>query len=836
MNRADVPPDDLRDTPHALTAAQARERLLAEGANTLPQAERHGLIALAGAVLREPMFLLLIGAAAVYLVLGDVREALVLAASIGVILVITVVQERRTERALEALRDLSSPRALVVRDGVEVRVPGVEVVRGDLMLLREGDRVAADAWVVEAHGLQVDESLLTGESVPVARREKQGVLSGTLVVSGTARAIVTATGARTELGRIGATLATVESGKTSLERETARVVRYIAAIGLGLCVLVTLAYVATRGDWLAGILAGLTLAMSILPEEFPVVLTVFLALGAWRIAKHGVLTRRLPAVEMLGAATVLCCDKTGTLTENRMAVAEAWRDGTWRKATEWGAREAPLLAAAALACEPAPFDPMERAILEAARRDSLGFAHPPRGATIARRYPLAEGFLAVAHGWRLASGDAQLAIKGAPESVLPLCRLGPGESATILAAAGAAAARGLRLLAVAEASHPGAGWLDKASAYAWRFLGLVALADPLRPSVPGAIALCRQAGIRVVMITGDHAATARAIARQAGIEAAAVVTGPELAAMDDAALGEAVRRVQVFARVRPEQKLALVKALAAAGEIVAMTGDGVNDAPALKAAHIGVAMGKRGTDVAREAASLVLLEDDFTAIVGTVRLGRRIYDNIRNAMRYLIAVHVPLAGMALLPLGMGWPLFLFPVHVVFLEFVIDPACSLVFEAERTDPRVMERKPRPVDEPLFTGASIALGVLLGLGVLAAVAGVLGWAHQAGRGDDAARAMAFVTLVAGSVGLIFANRSHTLTILEMATRENTALWSIVAATFAALAAVVYIPAAASLFRFAPLGAADLALSAACGLASVLWYDFYKIARRREERARP
>jgi Ca2+-transporting ATPase len=799
---------------------EARRRLADEGPNALPAARGQGILALAWRVATEPMFLLLIGAASVYLLLGDVREALVLAASIVVVLGITVVQERRTERALEALRDLSSPRALVVRDGHEMRIAGHEVVRGDLLLLREGDRVPADAALLEAHDLAIDESLLTGESVPVDKARDGHVFSGTLVVRGTGHGEVTATGARSELGRIGASLAKVDSGKTSLERETARIVRILAVFAVALCVVVALLYFATRGDALGGALAGLTLAMALLPEEFPVVLTVFLALGAWRISKHGVLTRRMPAIEMLGAATVLCCDKTGTLTENRMAVAELWRAGEWRERPEWEAADAALLEVAALACEPEPFDPMERAI--------LAVAAAPAG-ELERRYPLAEGFLAVCHGWRLASGVRELAMKGAPETVLALCEMDEAVRRTALEAAGDAARRGLRVLAIARADWPGA-WPSRADEARYAFLGFVALADPLRPTVPGAIVLARHAGIRVVMITGDHRETALAIARQAGLDARHAMTGAELEALGDAALAEAVRRVQVFARVRPEQKLRLVNAFRAAGEVVAMTGDGVNDAPALKAAHIGIAMGRRGTDVAREAAALVLLEDDFTSIVGTVRLGRRIYDNIRNAMRYLLAVHVPMAGMSLLPLAFGWPLFAFPVHVVFLEFVIDPACSIVFEAERSDPRVMERPPRPPGERLFTARAFALGIALGVSVLAAVAAVYGGYLLDGRGEGMARATAFATLVFGNLALILVNRSGSLTAWEALRHENRALWWVLGAALAALAAVLYVPAAARIFRFEAIGVDDIVLAAAAGCGCVLWYDAVKwIARR-------
>ncbi len=846
-----------------LTSEEAKRRLAAEGPNALPTAQKHGLAALVLGVLREPMFLLLIGAATIYLVLGDVREALVLAASIVVIIVITVVQERRTERALEALRDLSSPRALVVRDAREVRIAGVEVVRGDLLLLREGDRVPADARLVEAHGLSVDESLLTGESVAVSKRNpSQGsrpdeVFSGTLVVRGTGAAEVFATGANAQLGRIGTLLAGLDTSKTSLEIETARVVRIFAAFGLALCALVAALFYAQRGDALAGILAGVTLAMSLLPEEFPVVLTVFLALGALRIARHGVLTRRLPAVEMLGAATVLCCDKTGTLTENRMKVVEVWRDG-WAPADEWDAHERPVIETAALACEASPFDPMERAILEAAalkpgtdpqfpdpkpgtdpQFPTLSPALSPTlspalsqgrgGIAIEHRHPLTDEFLAVAHGVRLRDGSRVAAIKGAPETVVALCRLSQEERHRVLRAAAAAAARGLRVLAVARAPWDKPEWPDSPRHYPFRFEGFLGLADPVRAAVPAAIALCRRAGIRIVMITGDHPATARAIAQKAGIEATRAITGPEVQAMDDEELALAVKDCQIFARVHPEQKLRLVNALRAAGDVVAMTGDGVNDAPALKAAHIGVAMGKRGTDVAREAAALVLLDDEFTSIPGTVKLGRRIYDNIRNAMRFLFAVHVPLAGMALLPLIAGWPLFVYPVHVVFLEFVIDPSCSIVFEAEEGDDDLMDRPPRKPGARLFTAKGMALGVMLGLGVLAAVALMFSGLLARGATEGEARAAAFATLVCGNLALILANRSSHLTSVELLTRPNAAQWWIFGGTLAALAAALYVPVAAQVFRFEALAAADLALAAAAGFISVAWYDAYKLLRR-------
>ena len=792
-----------------LTAAEAAARLAADGPNALPSAERRQLFATALAVLGEPMFLLLAAASGVYLVVGNFHEALILAASIVVMVGITIVQERKAERALEALRDLSSPRALVIRDGERTRIPGAGVVTGDVLVLSEGDRVPADADLAEATDLAADESLLTGESLPVPKGASDRVHSGTLIASGHGRGVVVATGERSELGRIGASLASLDSGKTALERETARIVRLVAAVAVALSAGMVLYYVATRGGWLAGVLAGLTLAMAILPEEFPVVLTIFLALGAWRIARHGVLTRRMSAIETLGAATVLCVDKTGTLTENRMSVVDVT-----------GERQA-VLAAAALACELDPYDPMEKAILSAAGEAGSTLRS---GGTLERDYPLTDRFLAMCHVWRLSGLGSRVVVKGAPETVLALC----GEESRIADVADAAQ-KGLRFLAVAQAD-----WdrpcLEDPTGYPFRFLGFVVLADPIRASVPAAVAQCRRAGIRVVMITGDHPGTALKIAADAGISTRhGVLTGTQLASLDDAALLQAVMETEVFARVRPEQKLRLVQAFRSAGEVVAMTGDGVNDAPALKAANIGIAMGKRGTDVAREASALVLLDDDFDSIVRTVRLGRRIYANIRSAMSYLISVHIPIAAMSFIPLVLGGPLFLYPVHVVFLEFVIDPACTIVFEAEQSEEGVMDRPPRNPAEPLFNARMLGTSLALGVTMLAGVFGACWWMLHRGRSEGETRAAGFAAIVFGNLALILSARSRTHTIIEALRSPNPALWWVTGGTTAALAAALYIEPVAGIFRFAPLRPEDLALAAIAGAAGIAWYEGYKLLAR-------
>ena len=810
----------MTDLDRGLTGAEAARRLAAEGSNTLPSAHRRGAAAIALEVLREPMFLLLVAGAAVYLFLGDVHEALVLAASLVVIFTIAVVQEGKSERALAALRDLSSPRALVVRDGTPVRIPGAEVVRGDLAVVAEGDRVPADLRIVAANELLVDESLLTGESLPVEKLVDASAYAGTLVVKGQGRGVVTASGPRTEFGRIGLSLVDLDIQRTQLQRETARLVRVVATFGAGACVALAVYSAVRLDDWLGGVLAGITLAMAILPEEFPLVLTVFLALGAWRIARRGVLTRRMPTIETLGAATVLCVDKTGTLTENRMALVDTVASPTTTRQR--------VVEAASLACELDPFDPMERAIIVAAGAAGAALR---AGGVLERDYPLTSEFLAVCHAWRMAAGERRVAIKGAPETVIGLCGLDPASRERALQEVHRAATNGWRLLAVAEAAWREPQWADDPRAYGFTWLGYVALADPLRGDVPDAIAQCRAAGVRVVMITGDYPGTALAIARQAGLSTeGGTLTGAEISAMDEPALAQAVRRVDVFARVRPEQKLRLVTAYQTGGEVVAMTGDGVNDAPALKAADIGVAMGRRGTDVAREAAALVLVEDDFQSIVSAIRLGRRIYENIRNAMRYLLAVHVPIVGMSFLPLLFGWPVLLYPVHIVFLEFVIDPACSLVFEAEPSDDGVMRRPPRSPRERLFSAQMVGVSVLLGLSVLAMVFVACWWLGTRDLSDAELRSVGFAALVWGNLMMIHGTRSRDRTILQTMRASNTIVWWITGATLAALAVAIYVRPIAAIFQFAPLAPGLLAIAAAAGLLGPLWYEGYKLRRPR------
>ena len=831
------------DRANGLSTADAAARFAADGPNALPHAKHRSPLRIVLNVLREPMLALLLAGGVVYLLLGSQAEALILLAFACMSITITAVQEARTERVLEALRDLTSPRALVVRGGERMRIAGSEVVRGDVIVLAEGDRVPADALLLQAANVSADESLLTGEAVPVRKAVGVGVavrpggedqplvFSGTLIVRGTALAEVTATGAQSEIGKIGTSLDQLETGTPHLQKQMRKLVLAFALIGGVVALAVVGLYGWLRGDWLDGVLAGIAVGMAMLPEEFPMVLAVFMAMGAWRISKARVLTRRASAIEALGAASVLCTDKTGTLTENRMTIAALHLpDG---KAFATGNDPVPdafreLAAAGVMASAPEPFDPMEQAFHALAKADlRKGETLPGAGRNLIRSYPLSSKLLAMSQAWdgADAKGGHMIATKGAPEAIADLCHLTAPAKAAMMQAVNSMAARGLRILGVAEAGFAGRTLPPDQHDFDYRYLGLVGLADPLRASVPAAVAQCKSAGIRVIMITGDYPATALAIAQDAGIGGDTVIDGAALAAMSDAALVTALQTASVFARILPEQKLRIVKALQAKGAIVAMTGDGVNDAPSLKAADIGVAMGGRGTDVAREAAAIVLLDDDFGTIVATVRLGRRIYDNLRKAMSFILAVHVPIAGLALIPLAFGMPLLFGPVHIAFLEMVIDPVCSLVFEAETEEDGVMDRPPRPVTEALFSTPTIIWSLLQGALVLGVVTTILFLAPGYGFDTDQVRALTFHSLVLCVVALIFVNRSISSSIITAITRPNRALAIALPIVGALLAVTVFWNPARALFRFGALEAQWLAVPFGAGVTVLIVLEILK-----------
>lgn len=845
-----------RNSAMGLTQTEAQQRLQREGKNALPTAPSRSLLGLALKVMLEPMFILLLSCGGIYLILGSPQDAYILLGSVVIIMSMSLFQERKSERALAALRDLASPRVLVVRDGLTQHIAGVDVVRGDLILVAEGDRIPADAALFSASNITVDESLISGESVPVRKQAALKVpsqmltpggddncflYSGSLIVQGSGKAYVLATGENTSLGRIGKALVGVKPELSQLQRETAHAVKLIALWSSLLVVILTIWYGTTHGDWLNGILAGLTMAMSLLPAELPLILTIFLGLGAWRIAKKQVLTRQISAIEMLGAASVLCVDKTGTLTLNRMAVTELIANGEVFKCqqiTENPAKEPPktpdnsatvalpelfheTVEFAMLASHSNAIDPMEIAIQQIGQTLLAGTEHIHNNWQLIEDYPLSPALLAMSRVWQSPDlANFVIAAKGAPEAIIELCHLTAAQTARINLQVNRAANSGLRLLGVAKASFIQQTLPELQHDFAFQFVGLIAFADPLRPTAKPAIQDCLTAGVRVIMITGDYPATALSIAGQCGLDiSAGAIAGTEINALNERQLTQRLAQVNVFCRVQTEQKLLIVKALKAANEIVAMTGDGVNDAPALRAAHIGIAMGGRGTDVARESAALVLLDDDFGSIVAAVRLGRTIVDNIRKALVFVIAAHIPIAGMSMLPVMMGWPLILLPVHIVFFELLVDPTCSIVFEAEVASADVMQRPPRKAEEKIFDQKLLRLGIEQGLVLLLMLVIVYLLATWATLPEPQVRALTFTAMIVGDIWLIFINRSWSMSMLKAFQLPNPALWWVVCIALLMLSLTLYMPVMQHLFRFEPPAASILALTIGAVSASLM-----------------
>jgi len=843
----DKAPNPIRTPLHTgLGSAEARERLARLGPNALDTEHPRTVLDRLLDMAREPMFMLLVAAAVLYIVLGDVVEGLTLSLFVLAVLGMTFWQEGRAESALQALRGLTQAQARVLRDGQVTHIPAREVVPGDLLLLAEGDRIAADGWLVQAEHVQVDESLLTGESVPVGKRaapdqdpailtpggdDSPAVFAGCHVVRGQGLAQVTATGPRSQVGQIGTALAQTHEPPSPLQQQTAALVKKLAFAVAALCLLMLLTLGLRDGHWLAALLTAIALAMALLPEEYPVVQTLFPALGARRLTREGVLTRRINAIETLGAVSVLCTDKTGTLTQNRMTVAALARgDAHDPQILHWPAANLPalepefrpLLEHAILASAPEPFDPMEHAFHRMGAEHLQDTGHLHADWTLVHSYALSPALPAMSHIWRTGEAggngngqDHSVSAKGAPEAVMDLCHMPQDERQQWLATANDLAGKGLRVLGLARGQHAGDLFPGNAHDLTFEWLGLIGLTDPLRPDIQEAVAQCHSAGIRVVMITGDYPATARVIAAQAGLPESDVLTGDELARLDDAALCERLRTIHICARITPAQKLRLVQALQASGEVVAMTGDGVNDAPALHAAHVGIAMGQRGTDVAREAASLVLVDDRFSAIVRGIRTGRRIFDNLGLSMRYIFAIHIPIALLALWPL-LGGPALLLPLHLALLELVVDPACAIAYEHEAEAPDVMQRPPRDTRRPLFGLRDVVQAGLQGLGLSAAIGLALLWATQTAHwavDDPAVRSLALLTLVMGNGALILLGSGRSWR------RSHPVAWGLSASTLALLALLMYWPLLATPLHLAPLPASAWGMALACSLGGVV-----------------
>jgi P-type Ca2+ transporter type 2C len=794
------------------------------GLNELPAEKKGSLFDSAVKVVREPMILLLILAGVISFVLAERVDGMLLISTVFIIIGISLFQERRTETALSALKSLSAPQALVIRSGKRIRIPTKEVVPGDLIQLLEGDRVPADAEIIDLKYLVLDESLLTGESVPVTKNLGDQVFTGTLVVRGHGIAIVRTTGKSTELGRIGSSLSGMKEQLTRLQLSISRIVK---GIGIGALLTVTFViavYGVTRGNWLEGALAGIAVAMALIPEELPVILTIFMTLGAWRMTKVGVIVRRTATIEALGSVTVLCVDKTGTLTKNEMKIEELklLNGDTWNASSAINPEFEELISIGSLATPTVAFDPMDLAF------KTLETSNRLASYKSLSEIPLSKERLIYTHVWQK-ENRVIVAAKGAPEHIARICGLSETQLNSFHDLVATSASHGFRVIAVAKMELSESEFRSKKiDEIGLQFLGFSLLRDPIRDGVPDAINLCRAAGIRTIMITGDHPATAIAVANEIGIPSSSFMTGEILSQASDSDLREKVKSVSIFARVTHDHKLRLINALKTNGEIVGMTGDGINDAPALRAADIGIAMGGRGTDVAREASDMIITDDNFVSIVSGIKRGRTIFSNIKKAIIYVIAIHVPIFGMAIIPiLNPLWPLVFLPALIAFHEIVIDPAASIVYEVEQSDPEIMNQKPRAATASLISRLDFLYSVLQGLSVFALVAIIYFVSLGNGSSDNRVRSLTFGTLLISNVILIMINRSRDLTIYRTVFKiKNVAAPWIALLAISILLILINVRVFREAFDLELLAIRDYLILAGLSYLSLCWTDLRKL----------
>ena len=815
-----------------ISESQAQSILTREGENLIPSEAPKTFVKQIMLILSEPMLILLIAAGVINFLLAEVLDALMLMVTVFIVLGISIYQSRRSEKALQALKELSAPTVKVLRDGVEKRISSKRLVVGDLMLLSEGDRVCADATIISGTSLAADESTVTGESVPVDKNEGELLLSGTLITRGHGTAEVSATGIRSQLGAIGRSLQEITTSKSRLQKDVDQLVRVIGVLGIFTVIAVVTIYGSTRNNWLEGGLAGIAAAMALIPEEFPVILTLFMAIGAWRISKEKVITRQPSSIESLGSISVLCVDKTGTITENHMTVKEIYGVNNRSLLTvdmdlsALSSDLTELVEIAALACPVRGYDPMDIAFLELSKRLKIS-----NSADSLMEFPVERTRLAYIHIWKQ---EAQIlyAAKGAPETIIKLCQLDDSAATEITAAVHEAARKGFRVIAVAK--HVASSIHDISTnleSLKFEYLGLAFLQDPIRPGVKESVAECKGAGIKTIMITGDHPNTAAAIAHEIGLDGLhLIVTGNQLDEMDDETLASQITEVSVFARVKPEHKLRIVRALQTSGHVVGMTGDGVNDAPALRAADIGIAMGGRGTDVAREAAALIITDDNYNSIVRGIKRGRATYANLQKAMTYVIAIHIPIFGLALLPIfSTSWPLILLPGLVAFHEVIIDPACSVVFEEESPDPNIMREMPRKPDSKLFSKQEIWLAASQGITTFIALLSLFLYLTLSGRSEQEVRSMIFGALMISNIFLILTNRSRSLTILQtFKNRNNRAVPWILILALGVLFSLILLPPLRTLFDLGAIGISDWLLMLTASVSGLFWYEVLKISK--------
>lgn len=824
-----------------LTSGEAKLLQERYGKNNIVPEKKESFIRKVLEVIKEPMFLLLLVAAMIYFILGEPRDGIIMLIFVVAVISIDVVQEWKTDKTLKALRKLSAPHITVIRDGIEMMINSEDLVPGDLMIISEGVKVPADGFVIKANDLCIDESSLTGEPVCVWKSvnnsdngywKQNYCYAGTLVTQGIGVIKVDKIGVGTEYGKIGKKVSETKEEATPLQKQTSTLVKvcaYIAAILFFLVAVITymnLIDYSFKARIIESILSAITLAMAMIPEEFPVILTVVLSMGAWRLAKKNSLVRKLPSVETLGAVSVLCVDKTGTITINKMTVKDIWSVNDDIKG---------FSKIMGMACETEAYDPMEQAMIEYCEKNNIT-KDMLFGGTLVKEYSFTNERKMMGHVWKNDEGIT-VAAKGSPEKIIKLCDLDEELKKDINNKMKEFSLKGLRVIAVGKMIIEKEDDIPRSLEQCrLEFLGLVALQDPPRETVKNDIAICSKAGIRVVMITGDNGITASAIAKDVGIVGNDnIITGDIIDRLSDEELREKVKNINIFSRVVPEHKMRIVKAFKENGEIVAMTGDGVNDAPALKKADIGIAMGKRGSEVAREAADLVLLDDNFSTIVYTVKDGRRIYDNIKKAIGYVFTIHIPIALSSLLAplLGIGSKeLMLLPIHVVLLELIIDPTCSIVLERQPAEDTIMERKPRDPNEKILTVNLLVKSIIQGFVLFIASFGVYYiYLIKNQAAVEVARSMAISIIMISNLLLVQVNNSNKEYAYKsfIKLRKDKVMWSIIVATIVLIVVILYTPIS-SILKLAPLTIVDMLLVLLISVCSIMWYEIVKFFKNR------
>ncbi len=805
------------------------------GENELDQSSKSPFIAALLDTLKEPMLILLFAAGILYLISGNRSDAIFMLSAIVLVSAISLYQDSKSRNALAALKQLSQPQTKVIRKGIISSIISKDVVVDDAIIVEEGSLITADAEIIYSNDFTVNESMLTGESLAVEKfaKEDNKIFSGTLVTSGMAIAQVTKVGNATELGRIGKSLKDIEEEKTPLQLQIKNFVKKMALIGLIVFLIVWAFNFFQSRSLVNSLLKALTLAMSVLPEEIPVAFTTFMALGAWRLMKMGIIVKQTKTVETLGSATVICTDKTGTITENKMELAGVYvfkNDHLYKNSGEDKEAVSELITTAMWASEPLPFDPMEKALHEAYKKIVSEDERP--GYKMIHEYPLAGRPPMMTHLFEDKNGNRVIAAKGAAEKILSVCNLTEEEKAKIIRPLEALSEQGYRVLGVASASFPGNDFPKEQENFDFEFIGLVSFYDPPKKNISSVFERFYQAGISVKIITGDNKATTETIAKQVGFRGAEeALDGEELMNFSDRELQENVMRINIFTRMFPEAKLKIINALKQQQQIVAMTGDGVNDAPALKAANIGIAMGEKGSDIAKSASSLVLADDNLGKMVDAIAMGRRIYSNLKKAIQYIISIHIPIILTVLLPLVLGWiyPAVFTPVHVIFLELIMGPTCSIIYENEPIEANLMQQKPRPFTNTFLSWKELQISILQGIVITAGTLGVYQFAVSKGYNEEQTRTMVFTTLIIANIFLSLVNRSFYYSLFTTLRYKNSLLIYMIILTILMLVLMIYIPPIISFFKFQKLVADQLLVCLSVGFVSVIWMEVYKYFKR-------